>query len=171
MKQPTGAGFCWFGRLFHGVDQVVCFNTRLCGYFTGWTKNKRITNKQKVEGRKRKTRIPNSKTKKGEVFEVFGSFKHFVSICYGLCENSAKIHHSHQKCWVIWSSSSLLRVFILDSTPRPDCSGKAPRLRLESLTHFSGVSFLTDNVLRPFFLPRMFTRAQLFVWSLLKKWT
>ena len=42
---------------------------------------------------------------------------------YGCCENSAKILHNYQWCWLIWSSSSLLRVFVLDFIPPSDCSG------------------------------------------------
>ena len=40
-----------------------------------------------------------------------------VFVMCGYHENSAKILHNYQRCWLIWSSSSLLRVFILYSTP------------------------------------------------------
>ena len=111
-----------------------------------------------MEGRKIKTRIQNCKTQEGEVW-------HFLtfSVCmYGYHKNSAKILNSHRKCWLIWSSSSLLRVFVLDSILPFNCSG--PTSWALNITTSESHSSLT-NVFRPFFRSRRFMWAQLFVWS------
>ena len=72
-------------------------------------------------------------------------------MCY-YHKNSVKILNSYQKCWIIWSSSSLLMSLfltpyhpptVLDPHLRTDWP--APSLGLVFLILFFGVSLLTDQ--------------------------
>ena len=112
--------FGWFRPflwLYSGVDLIVNSHTWPYGHFTGCTKNK-ITNNR--EWKEEKTNTDSKLQNAGRWSWHFLTF----SVCmYGYSKNSAKILHSHQRCWLIWSSSSLLRVFILDSTLPSNCSG------------------------------------------------
>ena len=86
-------------------------------------------------------------------------------------ENLAKILYSYQRCWLIWSSSSLLRTFVLDSITPTDCPRlmyksrlTSPRPRIEISD--SLLRNLTPNSQRPsFFLPVSQFQGQLSVWS------
>ena len=91
----------------------------------------------------------------------------------GYRENPAKIPLCYQRCWLIWSSSSLLRVFVLDSIPPSHCSGPTSYSRLTSPVSWGWISksllqrltpdWLTSFVLYSWF--RRFSRIQLFVGS------
>ena len=68
----------------------------------------------------------------------------YVFMC-GYHEISTKILHSYQKCWLLWSSSQLLHVFVPDFPTLcfgvsllTECFG------VSLLTECFGVSFLTD---------------------------
>ena len=121
MKQPTSRVL-----LVLAVRLIVqwckpCDNspTRPRGHFTGWAKKKWQNNKQQTKGGRKK------QTNRDSGLQNAGRWSwHFLAFLYvfmrGYRENSAKILHRY---WLIWSSSSLLCAFVLDSVPPSDCSG------------------------------------------------
>ena len=113
------AGICWFAHSPSCLDPVVSSSTRSCGHFTGWTKNNsKIANKGwEEETDKHKFRTAKRKKVKLALFRILCVF----FMC-GYRENSAKIRHSYQECWLIWSSSSLPCTFVLNSIPTSDYS-------------------------------------------------
>ena len=102
--------FVWLSR---GVDPVVASHTRPSGHFTGLTKKQRL--KQRVEGRKRQTRIQNCKTQEGEAWH----FKAFLSVLNVAIAKSQRNSYTATKD----ADSSLVTVF---ATRRPVSDSPSP---------------------------------------------
>ena len=146
MKSPTNGWFCWPGRSSSGVDPVVSSHTWPCGHFTGCTRNqnKKPNNKQRVEGRNRKTWISNCKTQE----EKSGTFKHSSMFLLWLMRELCK--SSMQLPKMLTHLAIFFIVLCLDSM-----------LQMDWL-----LQGLTPNWLTLFILLfRSLKGAQLFVWS------
>ena len=135
---PSKVGGCWPGRSSSVVDPVVSSHTRQCGHFTVCTKKQKKQNKTNINqitnrGWKEETNKHGPRTVKLRKWSL-ALLCFLVCISYGQRENSAKVIHCYQKCWLIWLSSSLLCVL----TPYSGLTTSLLRT-----DHF-GVSHLTD---------------------------
>ena len=105
-NNPQTVGFVSLGRSSSGVDPVVSFYTRPDRHFTGCTKTEIKIKQQTESGRKKQK---NS----GSELQNTGRWSWHVFVIY-VC--SWLITHNYQRCWLIWSSSSLLWTHFLEPT-------------------------------------------------------
>ena len=152
-------GFVCFSHSSSVVDPVISSHMRPCGHFTGWTKDNNKTNKGWKKERE-KHRFSTAKCRKVKL--VLLTF----SVCmYGYCKNSVKILHSYQRCWLIWSLTSPLNVFVLDSIPPSDCSDPMSWALNVWFSALESHPWLT-NIYCLFFWSHRFMQWPLFVWFL-----